>query len=162
MKPRIMPAMTLWQPWASLVAHGLKPYETRRRPPPHWMVGERMAIHAALRTPGFGEITPEIHAAMGAATGDRLWWEKLPYGAVVCTATLDAALPTADVPSDPFGDYAPHRWAWRLTDVYALSVPAPAQGSRLYGWTWAIPDGLAVYPPAEPRPSGQSGVANER
>ena len=31
---------------------------------------------------------------------------------------------------DPFGDYFPGRWAWRLTDVLPLAEPAPARGKQ--------------------------------
>lgn len=143
-----MPAMTLWQPWASLVALGLKPYETRDRPAPHRLRGQRIAIHAALRKPAFGDITPEIHQAIASATGNMTWFELLPYGAVVCTVTLEDVFPASAVAPDPFGDYGPGRWAWRLTDVRPLRPPVPAKGWQMYGWTWAIPDTVDVYPPS--------------
>ena len=41
-----LPAITLHQPWASLVAHGIKNVETRSWPPPHGIIGKRIAIHA--------------------------------------------------------------------------------------------------------------------
>ena len=46
-----MKAITLWQPWATLVATGLKEYETRSWAPPEDLIGRRLAIHAAKRTP---------------------------------------------------------------------------------------------------------------
>lgn len=151
-RSRIMPAMTLWQPWASLVALGLKPYETRDRRPPHRLLGQRIAIHAALRRPAFGDVTPDIHEAMVRATDNLTWFDLLPYGAVVCTATLQDVWPGGAVQADPFGDYGPGRWAWHLIDIHPLRPPVPATGSRLYGWTWAVPDRVDVYPPAV-RPS---------
>jgi hypothetical protein len=41
-----MKALTLWQPWATAIALGLKHYETRT-----WFVGYRgdLAIHAAKK-----------------------------------------------------------------------------------------------------------------
>lgn len=44
-----MKAITLWQPWASLVLVGAKPYEFRGWCPPKWMHGSRIAIHAGAR-----------------------------------------------------------------------------------------------------------------
>ena len=41
-----MKALTLHQPWASLIADGRKTIETRSWPPPRTLVGERIAIHA--------------------------------------------------------------------------------------------------------------------
>ncbi len=159
-KPRILPAITLWQPWASLIALGLKPYETRDRRPPHRLIGQRVAIHASLRRPKFDDVTPEIHQAMTAKTGNALWFELLPYGAVVCTATLEGASPADQVPSDPFGDYAAGSWAWRLTDVFPLRPPVPAKGWQMHGWTWAVPDAVELSPPAVgPRRASESADA---
>ena len=43
-----MKAITLWQPWASLIADGTKTIETRSWAPPSSLLGQRIAIHAAL------------------------------------------------------------------------------------------------------------------
>jgi len=47
--PLTIPAVTLWQPWASLIASGAKPFETRAFPIPARLLGKRVAIHAAAR-----------------------------------------------------------------------------------------------------------------
>ena len=48
-----MKALTIWQPWASLIMIGAKPYEFRGRSYlayiNHPQPGERMAIHAGAR-----------------------------------------------------------------------------------------------------------------
>lgn len=44
-----MKAISLWQPWASLIACGAKPYETRSWAPPRSMIGQPIAIHAAKK-----------------------------------------------------------------------------------------------------------------
>ena len=48
-----MKALTIWQPWATLIIIGAKPYEFRRRSylhyPGHPSPGERIAIHAGAR-----------------------------------------------------------------------------------------------------------------
>lgn len=142
--PRVLPALTLWQPWATLIALGIKPYETRDRRAPSRLIGARIAIHAAARQPKFGDITPEIHDAAARASGDPLWFEKLPFGAVICTAVLTDALPVTCVFADPFGDYTPGRYAWKLERVSLIVPPVPAKGQRLYGWPWPVPDGVAI------------------
>ncbi len=135
-----LPAITCWQPWASLIALGLKPFETRSRPPPRRLVGARIAIHAALRRPEPLPAAPGLPAA-----------GELPRGAVVCTATLAGAYrlgeaglvtdavpgspPRLLVPADPFGDYGAGRWAWHLVAVARLDPPAPARGHRGW-WRW--------------------------
>lgn len=44
-----MKALTIWQPWASLIIAGAKPYEFRSWCPPASLVGQRIVIHAAAR-----------------------------------------------------------------------------------------------------------------
>jgi hypothetical protein len=44
-----MKALTVLQPWASLIVAGAKPYEFRRWLPPTAMIGQRIVIHAAKR-----------------------------------------------------------------------------------------------------------------
>jgi activating signal cointegrator 1 len=93
-------ALTLWQPWASLVACGAKRWETRR-----WGASYRgpVLIHAALRRPpstynrhrkdDAGEVVigPEIRPAVVEAMIEALGvsdFDRLPRGAVVATAEL--------------------------------------------------------------------------
>lgn len=56
-----MKALTVRQPWASLIVAGLKDVENRSWRAPEWIVGERIAIHSAARRD-----TPEraAHAAV--------------------------------------------------------------------------------------------------
>ncbi len=140
---RIIPALTLWQPWASLIAGGAKRFEKRGRPPPHRLVGQRIAIHAAARMPRWSDLDEETHDAMCEALGPghRL---AIPLGVIVCTAVLTEALPAARVPHDLFGDYSPGRWAWRLEDVRRIDPLIPAKGMQLWGWPWRVPDGVIV------------------
>lgn len=121
-----IPAISLWQPWASFIAIGVKPYETR-----HWradrFIGRRIVIHAAKHRIREGEV---------------LWWRKiagdgaaLPLGAMVCTALLRDIIPAHLVPEDEFGNYAPGRWAWHLTEIERLEPPVPARGAQGF-WMW--------------------------
>ena len=148
-----MKAISLWQPWASLIAVGAKPFETRDWPPPRSLIGERIAIHAAKRP---------VNAE------DREWAARhgcldLPLGAVVCTALLVGGYQCGDalkdglvrivarrempevahidpggIPTDEFGDYAPGRWAWRLTDIKRIG-PWPAIGRQGF-WDYPYSD----------------------
>lgn len=45
----MLPAITLWQPWATLIAAGAKPFEFRSWPAPRRLWGKRVAIHAGAR-----------------------------------------------------------------------------------------------------------------
>ncbi|MBF0326019.1 MAG: hypothetical protein HQL42_13240 [Alphaproteobacteria bacterium] len=92
-----MYATTIWQPHASLIAIGAKPYETRDYPPPAKLIGQRIAIHAAVRPAGkmqasmmrgpHWDIATAITHALHDA-GHLGNWGDLPHGAVLCTAIL--------------------------------------------------------------------------
>jgi DNA polymerase-1 len=43
-------ALTVWQPWAWAIAMGFKLIENRSWPPPRWLIGRELAIHAAAGT----------------------------------------------------------------------------------------------------------------
>ena len=130
-----MKALTLTQPWATLVAEGRKAIETRS-----WRTPYRgaLAIHAAKGIPLIArEFAREF-------TAHRV--EPLPRGAVLCYIDLTDCVPTESVvcslSADErcFGDYAPGRWAW-LFDPASLRVlpePIPARGA-LSLWEWEAP-----------------------
>lgn len=44
-----MKALTIWQPWASLIIVGAKPYEFRSWRPPASIIGQRIVIHASAK-----------------------------------------------------------------------------------------------------------------
>lgn len=156
-----LPAITLWQPWASLIAVKAKSYETRGWAPPAKLIGKRIAIHAARKAPPW-DIDGVIVEAMEEHIGPRGTWGKLPFGAVVCTATLrgayqvqrsdivfgEATFRRNAIPGSPdvagisfagdemlFGDWRQSRWVWELTDVEPLTPPVLARGAQGI-WTW--------------------------
>ena len=143
-----MKAISLWQPWASLIAVGCKTRETRAWRPPASMVGERIAIHAARTTKGIDVAWED--AALSAICLDALgggWSETdLPLGAIVATAVLSGASPTsppgrkrseASPPEDDMGDYTPGRWVWFLEHIRRLPTPIPTVGRQGF---WEVGD----------------------
>ncbi len=105
-----MKAISLWQPWASLIACGAKPFETRSYAPPRALIGETIAIHAAKKIDkSAAQFAEELcYGQHGHALGDELeasWGgddcpdelmgifghAAMPIGCVVATAVLDAA-----------------------------------------------------------------------
>ena len=111
-----MKAISLWQPWASLIACGAKPYETRSWSPPRELIGQTIAIHAAKKIDkGAAEMAEELmygqHKDGGFALADKIsatmsrspdrlmglfGLAPMPIGCVVCTAKLDAAFQLGD------------------------------------------------------------------
>lgn len=151
-----MRALTIRQPWASLIATGVKRYETRSRPT---RVRGRIAIHAGLALPFRRGITrcmaPDVTVfhfwrdGLWIETGAGLQREmrRLPLGAVVATAELVDCVRTEDTGTPTLerrlGDWTPGRWAWELADVRPLAEPVPARGKQGW-WDWTPPgDGAA-------------------
>jgi len=149
-QPTPIPAISLWQPWASFIAIGVKPYETRHWVAPRQYIGKRIAIHAAKHKPDHDEYE---------------WWQEvskrndpLPLGAFVCTALLRAVLRTEDVLKDDYGDYKVGRFAWYLTDIEALDPPVPARGYQGF-WMWDR--GVAPDPDAALRRGNDDETQNQ-
>lgn len=175
-----MKALTIRQPWASLIAAGVKTIETRS-----WSTKYRgpLAIHAGLSFHPFDDAYARLVSA-GVAPMDGLVacssrrTDIVPRGAVVATCTLTDVVPMVDerpslIPgpqlviygddrerldmahpvhlatrsglgrttevSDqlPFGDFAPGRYAWLLTDITPCD-PIPVKG-RQGLWNWEAP-----------------------
>jgi hypothetical protein len=123
-------ALTLWQPWASLVVHGVKRYETRS-----WSTRHRglLAIHSAKRAMSAGEF--ERFAALLVPLGyERA--KDLPRGRVLGTVEVVSVQRTTeirdrlDAPELLLGDYSSGRYAWELGDPHMLPVPVPVRGRQ--------------------------------
>jgi ASCH domain len=151
-----IPALTIWQPWASLIVAGCKPYEFRGwRPPPH-LVGRRIAIHAAARPIRKAEVAewllrlrgPDAWSAAMPREAAIALLEKvhaspgmLPLGAVLGTARLGEPRRGSEVVAE-FGGPPPNaardghsNWGWPLTDVERFEPPVPTRGAQGF-WTW--------------------------
>lgn len=158
-----MKAITLWQPWASLLALGLK-HETRS-----WGTSYRgqMAIHAAKRTfepMDFAIFDPIFAKAVTDALKEaQMSIHRLPFGEVLalgdlvkCYKILGVYTPEQSkghlvtvedgdiirdiwITSDDllFGDWTPGRFAWEFINMKMLDKPVPAQGGqRIWNWNY--------------------------
>jgi hypothetical protein len=131
-----MKALTLWQPWASLVRPDTKTIESRS-----WATLYRgpLLIHAAVRWDNL--IRAEVARARRHLHGLGLppLPDDLPTGAVVAIAIL-ADCWAMDQAPDPvneiFGCYGPDRFGWILEDIRVLPRPIPWSGSQ---GLWSVP-----------------------
>lgn len=150
----MMRAITLHQPWASLIAEGVKTTETRSWSPPGWLLGDRIAIHAAKRAPS------QLFPITDGETYGFLNVKDMPRGKVVATARLAGAGKVLDyqsdleeghvwvkeqyvasaIKTDPYGDYSVGRWIWFLEDIRKLDKPIPAKGMQRI---WQLPPDIA-------------------
>lgn len=141
-----MKALTLWQPWASLVTIGEKRVETRS-----WATSYRgpLAIHASAKTPplwlGASRHTDEFRTELADVLLCRTeaveaMTRRLPLGSVLCIAKLHEIRPSEQVREILcereliFGNYEDGRYAWFL-EVIERFDPIPAKGNRLL-WEW--------------------------
>lgn len=147
-----MKALTLTQPWATLVAIGAKRIETRS-----WGTSYRgpLAIHAAKGFPKWARdftAEPVCYEAVKKSGPYSMMYAAYPTGTVLATCRLVAVKLIVDSrtalgpwdaarmlpPSEPefsFGDYEPGRYAWILEDVRQFPEPIPAKGA-LGLWEW--------------------------
>lgn len=150
-------ALTLWQPWATLVAMESKRIETRC-----WKTDYRglIAIHSAVKTPpkwlGASAHTEPFRDELadlfcvrrdrddraGKRVDDIL--RGLPYGKVVCIVRLTGIDETTSVRDELsprerlFGNYEEGRYAWHLEMVEVIEPPISAKGNRML-WNWERP-----------------------
>ena len=151
-----MKAITLYQPWASLVAIKAKPYEFRKWAAPNTIVGQRIAIHAGMRKVHLDEVRALILQMRGAEQArpalridlalpflDRLLLNPsaAPLGCIVATALLGKPV-RADKIMDEFG-YVKNdsergfhfNFAWPMNSVEETRPPIEARGAQGW-WEW--------------------------
>ncbi len=163
-------ALTLHQPWASLVALGHKRVETRS-----WSTNYRggLAIHASKSTRPLRTFAAQ--QLCRPMTDDE--YVSMPFGAVVAVCRLSYVVPMervawpsllemgyGDLPmlgwdvaipehdgedtvlvrpdQEQLGDFGPGRYAWLLDEIRPLARPEEARGA-LGLWEWQ---------PADPTP----------
>jgi len=149
-----MKAITLYEPWAALVAAGWKEVETR-----DWYTGYRgpLAIHSSVHPPDKTEIS-RLTFLLG---GKGYELPAFHMGCVLAVCRLAACVPAAlvedaakklkpefsprrgwDVERE-MGNYDRGRWAWILRDVRPLDPPVYARGQRKL-WDWTPPPSLPL------------------
>lgn len=150
-----MKALTLWQPWATLVAMEVKCIETRC-----WSTKYRgdLAIHSAVKLPpkwlGVSSRTDPFRDELADVFGVRRDRDErggkhvddilrgLPYGKILCIVRLAEIEETSEMLREIvsgrerlFGNYEDGRYAWRLEMVKVFQPPIPAKGNRML-WNW--------------------------
>ena len=167
-----MKALTIRQPWASLIALGVKHIETRSWRASQSLIGQTIAIHA-------GKWQPEP----GNEYGTGWWWHDdcgdpiiveqnptngwnqapAPLGAIVATATLADCLPMVEMNGDDERDgtcvvlngtkaHIDHEGEFRLTDIADQLPYGDFQPGR---WAWM----LTNVQPCDPVPAkGKQGL----
>jgi hypothetical protein len=138
-----MPALTLSQPWATLIARGAKRIETRGWHP-HENPGV-LAIASSIKRPTQRQRENLRHEPFRRALGLRTAFtpgpDFFPTGqilAVVVVKDFERIEEGYPVTGDEarFGDFTPGRWAWLLGEVVSLASPIHVSGAR---GVWKVP-----------------------
>ncbi len=158
-----MKALTIWQPWASLIMTGAKPYEFRR-----WdysqrircVTGSRIVIHAGarpMRAAEIDDILERINDHISSLRREiaRPLLERIkaahklrgvvPMACGLGTATLLRpkrvdALFSSPADSDRIDH---HMWAWPLVDIKPFAEPVPMRGFQGF-WDWPTAEEIAA------------------
>jgi hypothetical protein len=112
-----MKALSIRQPWASLILSGVKPIENRTWPAPY---RGRILVHAG-RTLDY-----DCPADLGRTLPDV---RTLPLGALLGTVELVDCVRVADLPAElRRSPYASGPWCWVFRDPRPLASPIPCKG----------------------------------
>lgn len=144
-----MKAITLYEPWASLMAIGAKVNETRPMRTNHR--GD-ICIHAAMNKAGASDYTcglayeamerrgikPALH--WGCIVAVVEFWDVQPSENFLCEGGETATLSPGNrivISSEEFsfGNYQSGRWIYRTRNLRRLKVPVKASGLQCVGWT---------------------------
>lgn len=140
-----MKALTLWEPWASLLAHGHKGIETRC-----WSTKYRgpIAIHSAKRRPehlGASCERPEFISKVN----ELMPAHPFPLGCILGVRVLKDVIPTElarEFITDQerlFGNYEDGRYAWLFDlELLILKKPVPVAGNRML---WNVAEEVLGY-----------------
>lgn len=156
-----MKAITFWQPWASLIMVGAKPFEFRSKSYLHYLnaprIGERIVIHAGARPvkpaevddllarlmlcPRSTALVPDVASQVLEKCRAAAKYQALPLACGLGTATLGTprnagALLQGVADSDrQAANEEDYNWAWPLGDIVRFDAPVPMRGAQGF-WQW--------------------------
>jgi hypothetical protein len=162
-----MKALTIWQPWASLIMAGAKPYEFRGWRPPRSMIGQRIVIHAGAHKMDREDIAHMFHVLRLRNTSEDIaqlaaetclvpdkakpilalgYRGQLPMACGLGTAVIGEPRLGPEIAQE-FGlerandsDRDEHaNWGWPILEIEQWPEPIPMRG-RQGLWNWPTPE----------------------
>lgn len=124
-----MKSLTLWQPWATLIIHGPKRIENRTWAPPHFVMNQRIAIHAGKK---FQKDVWDDLKMFVRPDGPR----TPPLGAIVGTAIVRGYVLNADKLPEEQKEWFNGPVGWVLDEIIALPEPISCNGAQ---GLWDVP-----------------------
>lgn len=151
--PDLLYALTLHQPWAHWMANGTKPIENRSWPPPPWLIGKPLCLHAGKTYDEEGDAWIKSHfpALKWPVVDHRVKGQIVAVGELVGVMAKHERLhehPGISTPKDLiakglvrpddlhwfFGEYG-----WVLRNVVQLPRPVVCRGFQK---VWNVPSEL--------------------
>ncbi len=142
--PEIVKAISVWQPWASLIADGHKRFETRS-----WPTNHRGPLLICASKNGAPYLfREEIANECGEIEDYAIFnYSRLPFGRAVCIVNMVDCVPTEalvgrlSLKEEALGDFRPGRWAWDLRKPMKLEFPVRGK-QRLFDVE--LPEGIGA------------------
>jgi len=159
-------ALTIWQPWASLIMIGAKPHEFRGYAAPRFVRGKRIVIHAGARPVRPAEVDDLLRRIDAEAAGTcpedertcldldkardllirvkaAFKYRLLPLSMGLGTAVVGEPVQSCDLfkMNVADSDRGVFNWAWPLTDIQHFEPPIPMRGAQGF---WNAPEAMAA------------------
>ncbi|HEY5410903.1 MAG TPA: hypothetical protein VIJ94_09280, partial [Caulobacteraceae bacterium] len=151
-------ALTLWQPWGTLVRARAKPWEFRGWRPPNSVIGARIGIHAGARPvkrPEIEDLLERLTSGTGGAWSTALIPEiaipileraladprSMPLSSMLCSAVVGEPKEGWKIAEELGGpvndsDREEHsNWGWPMLDVEPYEPIIPCRGMQGL-WEW--------------------------
>lgn len=161
-----MKALTIWQPWASLIMAGAKPYEFRSWRPPAWLIGQQLVVHAAARKIDWKEVDQLIrlleaggryaahtclHAdiALPILRAAKMGFGELPMAAGLGVVRVGEPRLGTEIAQE-FGAIKVNdstrdehaNWGWLMEQIEPFAAPFPMKGAQGL-WNWPDAEAMA-------------------
>jgi hypothetical protein len=161
-----MKALTVWQPWATLIMIGAKPHEFRGYAAPQFVRQKRIVIHAGARPVRSAEIEDLLRRIDAEATGTGAEDEKtcldlgkardlllkvrasfkyrlLPTSMALGTVLLGEPVQSCDLfkMNVADSDRGAFNWAWPVSEIQHFEPPIPMRGAQGF---WNAPEAMAA------------------
>lgn len=142
MIPAQAKAITIWQPYASLIVMGVKEFETRTWTTKHTGL---LVIHAAKRQMKGRELKLHQWLMQTLPVEQQIQLRNLPFGAAVGTVEVVECKHQNNYrgfiseTERRVGDWSTADYAWKLAKPYKFNSPIYAKGSQgLWNWKYTI------------------------
>lgn len=133
-----MKAISIKQPWASLIVHGIKPIENRTWKCPEKYIGQRVLIHAS-KTPHFKiNLTDEQMKAAFELIAKKSCVESWDFGAIIGSVVIKECVVNhpsiwaekSELGQDEWtGEWLKPIYNWVLESPTLYEEPIPAKGN---------------------------------